>query len=506
MDQIFDVAIIGGGINGCGCAADAALRGLSVVLLEQDDLASKTSSSSTKLIHGGLRYLEHYEFSLVKKALRERQRLLDLAPHLVHPQALVLPYEQHMRPSWFLRFGLFLYDHLSFKNRLPRSKSINRKKMASLFAPLKKELDHGFLFYDGAADDARLTLTNAIQAKNHGASIRTHSTVTKADTINSIWQLSVQPQQGASYTLYAKTLINAAGPWVKAVGQLTDTPEHHEISLVKGSHIVVPQLYDGDQAYFLQHHDKRVIFVIPYHGFSMIGTTDVPLQEKPEKVSISDEEINYLVDLVNEYFKTSISKNDIIYTWSGVRALLANESKKAQSLSRDYDYEFYLKPAPIVTIYGGKITTYRQLAEETINHLKAVFPDLKSSATATTPLPGATFEQMNFTQYIRYAKEKYHWMDAQLLQRYLYTYGSCMEQFMRLCPNETSLGKRYGDDLYQVEIDYLILEEWARSCDDILKRRTKLDLSMDAASKKELAHYLDSITSYPLPQTEPLLH
>ncbi len=507
MDQVFDVAIIGGGINGCGCAADAALRGLSVVLLEQDDLASKTSSSSTKLIHGGLRYLENYEFSLVKKAITERQRLLDLAPHLVHPQALVLPYQQHMRPAWFLRLGLFLYDHLSHKNQLPKCKSINRKNKGNYFAPLREELDHGFLFYDGAADDARLTIVNAIQARNNGASIRTHSTVTQTQIVNELWQLKIQPHRGPAYTIHAKALINAAGPWVKAVEQLTNTPDRQKISLVKGSHIIVPQLYEGNHAYFLQHHDKRVIFVIPYHGFSMIGTTDVPLTGKIDKVSISDEEISYLMDLINQYFKTKIVKKDIIYTWSGVRALLANDDKEAQTLSRDYDYEFGLKPAPIVTIYGGKITTYRQLAEEAVNKLAAVFPQLNPSRTATTPLPGATFGKMEFEHYIHYAKAKYQWIDTDLLNRYLYTYGTRMEKFLALCTSENSLGKKYGPSLYQVEIDYLITEEWAQSCDDILKRRTKLDLTMDEASKRELATYLDSITAAPHPaQTEILLH
>lgn len=507
MDQVFDVAIIGGGINGCGCAADAALRGLSVVLLEQDDLASKTSSSSTKLIHGGLRYLENYEFSLVKKAITERQRLLDLAPHLVHPQALVLPYEQHMRPAWFLRLGLFLYDHLSQKNRLPKCKSISRKNKKHYFAPLKNELDHGFLFYDGAADDARLTIVNAIQARTNGACIRTHSTVTQTQIVNDLWQLTVQPQRGPSYTIQAKTLINAAGPWVKAVEQLTQIPDRKKISLVKGSHIIVPQLYEGNHAYFLQHQDKRVIFVIPYHGFSMIGTTDVPLTETIDKVNISDEEISYLMDLVNQYFKTNVVKKDVIYTWSGVRALLANEDKEARTLSRDYDYEFSLKPAPIVTIYGGKITTYRQLAEEAINQLAAVFPQMHPSSTATTPLPGATFEKMEFAQYIHYAKTKYQWMDTDLLNRYLYTYGTRMEKFLAFCTSESSLGKKYGPSLYQVEVDYLIIEEWAHSCDDILKRRTKLDLTMDEASKRELASYLERITAAHRPaQTELLLH
>lgn len=507
MDQVFDVAIIGGGINGCGCAADASLRGLSVVLLEQDDLASKTSSSSTKLIHGGLRYLENYEFGLVKKAINERQKLIELAPHLVHPQALVLPHEKHMRPAWFLRLGLFLYDNLSSKNRLPKCKSINRNNKNNYFLPLKDELNHGFLFYDGAADDARLTIVNAIQAKIHGASIRTRSTVTQTQVVNNLWQLTVQPRTGSSYTVYAKSLINAAGPWVKAVEQLTQTPDHQKISLVKGSHIIVPQIYEGNHAYFLQHQDKRVIFVIPYHGFSMIGTTDVPFTEKLDKISISEEEVNYLIDLINSYFKIKISKEDILYTWSGVRALLANDNKEAQTLSRDYDYKFNLKPAPIVTIYGGKITTYRQLAEETINQLSAVFPNIKPSTTAITPLPGAIFEQMEFEHYINYAQAKYQWMKPELLSRYLYTYGTNMEKFLALCTNEDSLGKKYGSNLYQVEVDYLISEEWAQSCDDILKRRTKLDLVIDETSKNELANYIDGITTAHRPvQTEPLLH
>ncbi|WBV64502.1 glycerol-3-phosphate dehydrogenase [Legionella pneumophila 130b] len=275
MDQVFDVAIIGGGINGCGCAADAALRGLSVILFEQDDLASKTSSSSTKLIHGGLRYLEHYEFGLVKKALQERQTLLNLAPHLVHSQSFVLPYLKHMRPSWLLRLGLFFYDHLSRKNHLPKSRLIHRNNKNNYFTPLKEELNRGFLFYDATTDDARLTILNAIQAKNHGASIRPHAKVTHAEVINNIWHLTIQPTKGQSYKAYAKSIINATGPWVQSIAQLTHTPIQKDITLVKGSHIIVPKLFEGNHAYFLQHNDQRVIFVIPYHGFSMIGTTDI---------------------------------------------------------------------------------------------------------------------------------------------------------------------------------------------------------------------------------------
>ncbi len=491
MDTVFDVAVIGGGINGCGCAADAALRGLSVVLLEQDDLASKTSSSSTKLIHGGLRYLENFEFGMVKKAITERQRLLDLAPHLVHPQALVLPYQKHMRPAWFLRLGLFIYDHLSGKNRLPTSQGINRKKKSEYFAPLKNNLDQGFLFYDAMTDDARLTLANAIQAKNHGASIRTRTRVIETQIINDLWEIKTQSPMGAIEILYAKSLINAAGPWVKSIEKLTHITKQQAVSLVKGSHIIVPQLYKGDHAYLLQHQDNRVIFVIPYHGFSMIGTTDIPITAPLENIHISAEETCYLVHLVNQYFKTNLSEEDILYTWSGIRALLANEGKEAKSLSRDYYYEFNQAPAPIVTIYGGKITTYRQLAEDVVGQLAPVFPHMHESITAVSSLPGASFEQMDFKQYTSHAKEKYHWLNPEVLQRYLQTYGTCMEKFLMNCSNEKSLGKKFGYGLYQVEVDYLIAEEWAQSSDDILKRRTKLDLVMDAASKKELEHYLE---------------
>ncbi|CAM2893676.1 glycerol-3-phosphate dehydrogenase [Legionella steigerwaltii] len=506
MNSVFDVAIIGGGINGCGCAADAALRGLSVVLLEQDDLASKTSSSSTKLIHGGFRYLENYEFGMVKKAISERQRLLDLAPHLVHPQALVLPYEEHMRPAWFLRLGLFIYDHLSSKNRLPKCKTIYRKNKIEYFDPLINKLDMGFLFYDAVTDDARLTIVNAIQAKNHGASIRTHSAVIHIEVVNNLWQLTIQPKVGPSYVLHAKSVINAAGPWVKSVEQLTQIPDRQKISLIKGSHIIVPKMYEGNHAYLLQHQDNRVIFVIPYHGFSMIGTTDIPLTGNSDNACISDEEIHYLIDLVNVYFNSKISEKDIIYTWSGVRALLADENKEAKALSRDYAYEVHLKPAPSVTIYGGKITTYRRLAEEVINQLLQTFPQMGHSITASTPLPGSFFEQMNFEQYVHYAHKKYKWMDTDLLNRYLNTYGSRMELFLSSCNSTESLGKKYCTYLYQVEVDYLILEEWAQNCDDILKRRTKLDLIIDEAGKKELANYLSKISSYPSAEVPLLLH
>ncbi len=493
MDQIFDVAIIGGGINGCGCAADAALRGLSVILLEQDDLASKTSSSSTKLIHGGLRYLEHYEFSLVKKALGERQNLLTLAPHLVKPQAFILPYQKHMRSSWFLRLGLFLYDHLSSKNLLPHCKSINRIT-SSYFKPLINEFNQGFLFYDAATDDVRLTIFNALQAKNHGAHIHTRAQVIQTEVKDKIWILTIQPAKGTVYQIKAKALINSTGPWVEATGKMLNRPLQHHMTLIKGSHIVVPQLYEGNHAYFLQHQDQRIIFVIPYHGFTMIGTTEIPFNLSLDQIQISQEEIDYLTTFTNSYFKKQVDAKDILYSWSGIRPLIAKQKKEASKLSRDYSYETCFTPAPLISILGGKITTYRQLAEEVIDQLKLIYPELPSSQTQSTLLPGAHLDSMSFIDYVDYAQNKYHWLNNELLNRYLYSYGTNTELFLAQCTELSSMGRCYGSELYQAEINYLIKYEWAETVDDILFRRTKLGLTMNEQDKEYLAHYLIAVT------------
>lgn len=490
MDPVFDVAIIGGGINGCGCAADAALRGLSVVLFEKDDLASKTSSSSTKLIHGGLRYLEHYQFALVKKALEERQILLHLAPHIIHPQSFILPQHGHMRPAWLLRLGLFFYDHLSKKNHLPKCKSIHRSHKNTYFDPLNDKLKRGFMFYDASTDDARLTIINAIQAKNHGASIRPRTVVKQTKVVDNHWQVDVVPQSGQPYTIKAKVLINAAGPWVKAIEQMTNTLPAQELTLVKGSHIIVPALYEGKHAYFLQHSDNRIVFVIPYYGFSMIGTTEVAFDGTLDKVKISKDEIDYLLSLVNEYFKKPVHEHDIVYSWSGVRPLLSDSRAEFSALSRDYVYLFDTKPAPLVNIYGGKITTFRQLAAEVVDQLAVVFPHLKPSMTKNAYLPGASLENMSFAEYVAYANERYAWLGTDLLNHYLYTYGTCTELFLRYCSCMDDLGIHFGGVLYQVEVDYLVREEWAQDAEDILTRRTKLVLVLRAEERKQLDEYL----------------
>ena len=491
MEQVFDVAIIGGGINGCGCAADAALRDLSVVLFEQDDLASKTSSSSTKLIHGGLRYLEHYEFSLVKKALIERQNLLRLAPHIVHPQPFVLPYQKYMRHSWVLRIGLFLYDHISTQNRLPHCKTIDREE-SSYFEPLIEQFNQGFLFYDAATDDVRLTITNALQAKNHGASIRPRSKVIKTELVDALWNLTIQPEKGMAYQVKAKTLINAAGPWVVHTAKMLNIPLQHQMALVKGSHIIVPPLYEGQHAYFLQHPDKRVIFVIPYHGYSMIGTTDIPFNSETDKIQITPEETDYLINLVNSYFNKQLKTNDVIYSWSGVRPLIAEHEKEASKISRDYSFEVTKNPATMITILGGKITTYRQLAEEVIDQLKDNFVELLPSKTKDTFLPGANLGSMSFIDYLEYAKVQYSWLPKDLLNRYLYSYGTNTELLLANCIDLSSMGSCYGTELYQVELNYLIEQEWAETVEDILFRRTKLGLTMDEKEKEKVAFYLEN--------------
>ena len=366
MEQIFDVVIIGGGVNGCGIAADAALRGLKTLLIEKDDIASKTSSSSSKLIHGGLRYLENYDFGLVKKALDERQTLLRIAPHLVHPIAFVLPYKKQLRPAWLIRIGLFIYDHLSRKNNLPRSRLIRRKSSPELFSPLANHYQKGFLFYDCATDDARLTLSNALLAKHYGAVIMSHSELLEGKPCANHWQLTIQTGRQEPIIVNAKVVINVAGPWVETVNSRLGLSAPYSVSLIKGSHIILPKLYEGSHAYFLQNHDKRVEFVVPYQCQTMVGTTEVKLTTASEHLQISPEETNYLLKSISSYFKQPIKAQDILYSWSGIRSLIEHQGDKPQDLSREYVIHATQNPVHSVIIYGGKITTYRQLAHSCI--------------------------------------------------------------------------------------------------------------------------------------------
>ncbi len=491
---LYDVAIIGGGINGCGIAADAASRGLSVFLCEQGDLGSATSSQSSKLIHGGLRYLEYHEFSLVKKALEERQRLLNIAPHLVHPLPFVLPYLNQERPAWLIRCGLFLYDHLSRKNKLPHTKKLSRQKNPLEFDCLNHDIQHGFLFYDARADDARLTLINALQANVHGAAIHPRTRLMNAQIKNGLWSLTLQDASEKNQTMIeARVVVNATGPWLPSTSRQLGIPLKHSLSLVKGSHLVVKKIHDGPEAYLLQHSDKRVVFVIPYYGNHLIGTTEVLFSDSPEKAQINADEINYLLLLVNRHFKKTIHHKDIIQTWSGVRPLIADVGHKPSGLSRDYVLDFDVHPAPCINVYGGKITTYRVLAQEAVDHLKTIIPNLKNSQTATTPLPGAMLEHQSLQEYCDDAKHHYAWLDEKILNRYLQTYGTRTEMILEGCSNPKDLGKAFSATCFEAEIRYLIKHEWAQCLEDILWRRTKLGFEMSAREQKTLGDFLFSM-------------
>lgn len=491
-ESIYDIAIIGGGINGTAIAADAALRGLSVILFEKDDLASKTSSQSTKLIHGGLRYLEYGNFAMVKKSLKERAILSSLAPHLISPCPFVLPHEPSMRPFWLLKVGLMLYDNLYRSVHVPQSKSIQRGSDEIYFSPLKDAFSKGILYYDCLTDDARLTVAKALQAQQHGATIATHAELISAEVQNKTWSLRIKSKDKGMEAFKARCLINAAGPWVNKINDTLSIKNQLQLSLVKGSHLIVPKLYEGSQAYLLQSQDKRIVFVIPYHGFSLIGTTDLLLsgQAEADNLSISEDEITYLLQLAGLYFSQDLSRKDLIWSFSGARPLVASDKKKPQAISRDYVYQLNLEPCLSLCVYSGKLTTHRQLAEDVVDALRPFFPSIKASISHQSPLPGATLGDMSFEAYAQLAFQKYAWLDEALLQRYLKTYGTETDRMLENCKDHQDLGHDFGATLFQREVDYLCQNEWARTSEDILFRRTKLGLCFPKDGLEGLDIYL----------------
>jgi glycerol-3-phosphate dehydrogenase len=488
-DEIFDLVIIGGGINGVGIAADAAGRGLKVFLCEQNDLASATSSNSSKLIHGGLRYLEHYEFSLVKKALTEREVLLRNAPHIIKPLIFRLPHQPHLRPSWLIRAGLFLYDHLAKRVTLPASKGIKFTRDS----PLKGNISHGFEYSDGWVDDSRLVVFNALAAKEHGAIIETQTKCISARRLDNHWLVTfLCKESGKTYEIKSRGIVNAAGPWVTSLfDKVLKVKAPQNIRLVKGSHIVVPRLHNQQHAYMLQNEDQRIVFVIPFEDdFSLIGTTDVEFIGDPGNVKISQQEIDYLLDITNNYFKKQICANDIVTTFSGVRPLLDDESSSAQSVTRDYTLELdqVNNTTPLLSIFGGKITTYRKLAEAAVDILAPFYPSIGRKWTATTPLPGGDFS--NKETITSKLNQQYPWLPITLLQRYVRCYGTRVEMILYDANDERDLGIDFGNYLFEAEINYLIKYEWAKSVEDIIWRRTKLGLSLSTEQITELQHFL----------------
>jgi len=487
MESMFDLAVIGGGINGTGIARDAAGRGARVVLIEAGDLACGTSSASTKLIHGGLRYLEHYEFALVREALAEREALWAIAPHIIHPMRFVLPHVHGLRPRWLLRLGLFLYDHIGGRKRLPATRSIDLRRHPA-GTPLKPGFAAGFEYSDGWVDDARLVVLNALDAREHGAEVLPRTPVTSARREANGW--TIETPRG---TIRAQALVNAAGPAVLKVESLVGDKPDHGMRLVRGSHIVVRKLFDHPYAYFFQLPDGRIFFAIPYErDFTLIGTTDAD-QREGDPISASEEEIAYLCEGASRYFARPITPADVVWTYSGVRPLVDDGSGKPEAATRGYrlDLSDEDEGAPLLSVYGGKITTYRHLAEEAVDRLGTRLPALSGPAwTRLRPLPGGDFGMEELPLLKADLAGRYPFLGEVQADRLARAYGTRAERWLGAARDWADLGRAFGGGLSQAEVDYLRDEEWAETAEDVLWRRTKLGLRLSAAEQAELAAYL----------------
>ncbi|MGC1779933.1 MAG: glycerol-3-phosphate dehydrogenase [Xanthobacteraceae bacterium] len=486
----FDLAIIGGGINGAGIARDAAGRGFRVVLIEQSDLASGTSSASSKLIHGGLRYLEQRQFGLVRAALREREILLRAAPHLIRPLRFVLPINAARRSATALRIGLLIYDWIGRRKILPGTRELDLvTDQAGL--PLKARFHHAFEYSDCFADDARLVVLNAVDAAEHGAVIRTRTRCVRADR-SDVWQL-VLNARGVRDVITARILINAAGAWNELFAETAlRSPPQHRLRLDKGSHIVVRRLYDHDRAYILQAPDHRVVFAIPFQrDFTLIGTTDRSFVGDPAIVAASGEEIDYLCNVVNEYFRSEIGAADVVWAYAGVRSLYDDGSRKPQDIGRDYALILDERrgEAPLLTVYGGKITTYRRLAEDALARL-AHFSPRSRSWTAQSPLPGGDFLYDGVDTLIERTQRTWRFLTGDHARRLVQAYGTRVDRVLGQATTLDDLGMRFGGDLTAAEVRYLMTKEWAQTADDVLWRRSKLGLRLPAAQTKLLEGFM----------------
>ncbi|WP_404334240.1 glycerol-3-phosphate dehydrogenase [Sphingomonas sp. MMS12-HWE2-04] len=477
----YDLIIAGGGINGCAIAREAALNGLSVLLVEKDDLASHTSSASTKLIHGGLRYLETYEFRLVREALHERERLLAAAPHLIRPLTFVLPHAHSVRPWWIVRMGLWLYDLLAGRSSLPRSRGL-RPSDAAYTDPLAGT-HRGFVYSDAWVDDARLTLANARDAAENGAEIATRTALVSARRAEGRWQVELSDGRSVE----GRALVNAAGPWVRALLDDVGVASASRARLVKGSHIVVPRLFDGDHAYILQQPDRRIVFAIPYEGgFTEIGTTDVAV-ERPEDAVCSDEERAYLCDAVNRYFTRQVSPADIVWDWSGVRPLHDDGAAKAQAVTRDYVLELDGAGAPLLSVFGGKITTARALAEEALEKLGPTLGRPVAPRTRARVFPGGAIG--DFGQFLGEVRARWPFLGDARSARMAHAYGTALRDMLRDVDSEADLGADVAGGLSEVELRWMHAQEWARTAQDVLWRRSKLGLHLDPAGRDAVARW-----------------
>jgi len=488
----YDLLIVGGGINGTGVARDAAGRGLKVLLCEQDDLASHTSSASTKLIHGGLRYLEEFHFSLVRKALQEREVLLGAAPHIMRPLQFIMPHAAHLRPAWMIRAGLLLYDHLAARARLAGSASVDlRTHIAG--EPLKAGYRRGFLYSDGQTDDARLVVLNALDARSRGATILTRTRCERLSPRGALWSATLGGGR-ESRVIEARAVVNATGPWVgRFLAEATPVRASRQVRLVKGSHIVVPRLFAHRFAYIFQNEDRRIVFAIPYeHDFTLLGTTDVDYHTDPGAVRIDAGEVSYLCTLANRYFRQQLAPADVVWSYSGVRPLLADESTDPMRVTRDYALELDRHPLPLLSVFGGKITTYRRLAEDAVNRLAAALGVRARPWTAGAKLPGGDLPQGSLAVFLRTLERRYPWLPARMRRRYAHAYGTRLERLLGTAGTLADLGSELLPQLYEREVEYLCREEFARTAQDILWRRTKLGLHLLNVDTGPLERWLEA--------------
>ena len=489
---IYDLAVIGGGINGAGIARDAAGRGLKVLLAEKDDLASHTSSWSTKLIHGGLRYLEHFEFRLVAEALSEREVLLRIAPHIIEPLRFVLPHEPHLRPAWMIRCGLFLYDHIGGRKTLPSSFGVDLGT-SRWGAGLKNSFRKGFVYSDARVDDARLVVLNAVAARESGADVRVRTRLASARRENALWRATLVDGVGHRQDVLARALVNATGPWVKdLLDQVSPDSVRADVRHVKGSHIVVPRVHGEAHAYILQNSDKRIVFIIPYEqDFSLIGTTDVPVVDY-QAPAISADEVEYLCSIANAYLARPIAASDIVWTYSGVRPLYDDGSEDPSAVTRDYVLKLDGGDgrAPLLSIFGGKITTYRKLAEHALAQLSPFFPAMQGNWTDRRPLPGGDLAAGGLAAYERALAARHPDLPAALLAALARRHGTRAARILGDARAPADLGAHFGATLYAAEVDYLVAQEWAIDAADVLWRRTKCGLHMSIEQRDAVARYL----------------
>nr|WP_284739357.1 glycerol-3-phosphate dehydrogenase [Rhizobium sp. CG5] len=493
--QVYDIFVIGGGINGCGIARDAVGRGYSVALAEMNDFASGTSSGATKLIHGGLRYLEHYEFRLVREALMEREVLWAMAPHIIWPMRFVLPFQKGgVRPAWLIRLGLFLYDHLGGRKLLPATKTLDLRHDPA-GKPLKPLFAKAFEYSDGWVDDARMVVLNARDAADRGAEIMSRAKVISAKRDADLWTIEVDDRRsGARRTVKARMIVNAGGPWVdKVLANAVGKNDVHNVRLVQGSHIVIRKKFEGSRAFFFQNPDNRIIFAIPYEtDFTLIGTTDQDYLGDPKDVKISDQEIDYLCSAASEYFAEPVLASDIVWTYSAVRPLYDDGASMAQEATRDYVLKLETPEgaAPLLNVFGGKLTTYRRLAESALEKIGEAIGEKGKGWTGTSHLPGGDFAVTGYEAEVAGLKARYAFLTDRHARRLVRNYGTCAFDMLGGAARTEDLGRHFGGTLYAIEIRWLMSREWALSAEDVLWRRTKQGLFLSLEEASELENYM----------------